>query len=67
MITKDTRIADAIRICPDAVDIFARHGLGCCGCMCASAETIEEGALMHELDVQAIVDDLNAACKAEND
>lgn len=63
VITKDTTIAEALRLCPDAPEIFNDVGMGCCACLAASAETIEEGALMHEVDAQAIVDKLNAACK----
>lgn len=63
-ITKDTTIAEAIKLCPNAPDIFREHGMGCCGCMAASAETIGEGAEMHEVDAQKVVDELNAACSA---
>ena len=62
-ITKDTTIAEALRRCPSAPDIFNEVGMGCCVCLAASAETIEEGALMHEIDPQPIVDKLNAACE----
>ena len=63
VITKDTTIAEALRRCPNAPEIFNEVGMGCCSCLAAAAETIEEGALMHEIDVQALVDKLNTACK----
>ncbi|HEY3298489.1 MAG TPA: DUF1858 domain-containing protein [Armatimonadota bacterium] len=63
IITRETPIFEAIRICPDAAAIFERHGMGCCGCMAASAETVEEGALMHDIDVEAILRELNAKCE----
>jgi hybrid cluster-associated redox disulfide protein len=63
IITKDTRISDAIKLCPGAPEIFRDLGMGCCVCMAASAETIGDGAEMHEVDVQTIVDRLNAACE----
>jgi len=63
IITKDMTIAEAMRICPHAPEIFDRHGMGCFVCMAASAETIEEGAEMHEIEAQVIVDELNAACE----
>jgi len=66
MITKEMTIAEALRLCPSAPEIFNEVGMGCCACLAASAETIEDGALMHEVDPQAIVDKLNASCdKAE--
>ena len=64
-ITRDTRISDAIVICPNAAEIFEQYGLGCFSCMAATAETIEEGASMHGIDVQAMLDDLNSACESE--
>jgi hybrid cluster-associated redox disulfide protein len=63
VITKDTTIAEALRLCPNAPEIFNEVGMGCCACLAASAETIEDGAFMHEVDVQAIVDKLNAGCE----
>jgi hybrid cluster-associated redox disulfide protein len=62
-ITKDTPISEVITVCPDAAEILERHGMGCCGCMGASAETIEDGALMHNIDVQPILDELNEKCE----
>ena len=61
-ITKDTRISDAIRMCPESALVFERLGMGCYSCMAASAETIEEGALMHDVDVDEILKELNASC-----
>jgi hybrid cluster-associated redox disulfide protein len=62
-ITKDMPIAEVIRICPEAARILSNHGMGCVGCMAASGETIEEGAAMHNIDVQDMLDELNAACE----
>jgi hybrid cluster-associated redox disulfide protein len=62
-VTKSTSIADVINVCPNAVEIFNRYGMGCFACMAAAAETVEEGALMHGIDVNDILKDLNAACK----
>jgi len=63
-ITKDMQIVQAIRICPTAAEVFERYGMGCMGCMASSSETIEQGALMHGIDVEAILRDLNNACEA---
>lgn len=64
-INKDTMIADAVRLCPAAAEVFGRHGMGCLVCMAAQDETVEQGAEMHEIDVQALVDELNAACSEQ--
>jgi hybrid cluster-associated redox disulfide protein len=66
-ITKEMKIEEAMELCPRAPEIFAAHGLGCAVCLMSSAETIEEGASMHGVDVGAIVDELNAcACEEQN-
>lgn len=63
-ITKDTRIGDLLREYPRAAEVFARHGLGCIVCLGASMETVEEGAMMHGLDTDEIVVELNKAIDA---
>jgi hybrid cluster-associated redox disulfide protein len=62
-ITRDTNIADVVRICPNAPEIFGRFGMGCLGCLAAQAETIGEGAEMHGVDAQKLVDELNSSCE----
>jgi len=59
MITKQTAIIQVLRSHPLARDIFAKHGMGCIGCMGATTETIENGAKMHDIDVEALVKELN--------
>lgn len=66
LITRDTRISDVIKICPSAPEVFNRHGMGCFACMAASAETVEEGAQMHGVDVDAILDELNSVCQPQD-
>ncbi|MDO8585911.1 MAG: DUF1858 domain-containing protein [Armatimonadota bacterium] len=60
-VNKDTRIADLLRNHPQTADVFSGHGLGCFVCMGAAMETVEEGALMHNLDPDVIVEELNRA------
>ncbi len=59
MYTKDTKIGE-IAGNPAAAAVFAKHGLGCLGCMLANFETIGQGCAAHGLDVEAILKDLNA-------
>lgn len=56
---KDTLIIDALRIHPQARAIFAAYGMGCVGCMGSAAETIENGARMHGINVEALLIKLN--------
>jgi len=65
-ITKDTMIADVLEMCPRAPEIFRQFGMGCFACLAAAAETVEQGALMHDLDVDCLVEALNA-CECVED
>lgn len=57
--SKDTFIIDALRFHPKARDIFLKHGMGCIGCMGSTRETIETGAKMHDINLDALLEELN--------
>ncbi len=59
-VTKDMTFAQVMRMHPDVVKVFAKYNLGCIGCMGAQAETLEQGCRAHGLDVNDVVNDLNA-------
>lgn len=59
MITKDQSITDIVEMYPETVDVFLKHGMHCFGCMAARFENIEQGALAHGIDVDALMEDLN--------
>ncbi|MCX5808516.1 MAG: DUF1858 domain-containing protein [Proteobacteria bacterium] len=61
MIYKHMSIDDVVKTYPETVAIFERHGLGCVGCQAALFENIEQGAEIHGIDVNALVEDLNRA------
>ena len=60
-ITKDLNLSQVVRDYPATVPVFLRHGLMCIGCAAARFESIEQGALAHGLDVDALITDLNEA------
>lgn len=60
MIKKNTPIMEILRLNPRAREIFARHGMGCIGCLASTTETLENGAKMHDIDVDALLRELNA-------
>lgn len=66
-IARDTTIARAMELCPRAPEIFAAHGMGCAVCLISSAETVEEGAVMHGVEVEVILNELNACSCDEQD
>ena len=58
--TKDMKIHDAINMHPDAQSVFASFHLGgCSACAVGEDETIEEGAVAHEVDLDKLLDALN--------
>lgn len=59
-ITKDTTIGDILRIKPSAAPALMEIGMHCLGCPSAQGETIEEAAMVHGVDVDALIERMNA-------
>ena len=65
-ITKEMRIDEVIRAHPNPREIFAKHfGRGCLTCPGAQAESIWFGAMMHGIDADKIVQEVNKAAEKE--
>jgi len=54
-ITKDTIIADILKIAPEAVPFFRAIGMNCLGCAMASGETLGEACAAHGVDVDDLL------------
>ncbi len=61
MITKDMGIIEIAQNFPEVLPVFQQFGMGCIGCMAAHFETLEQGAAAHGVDVDEMVNALNAA------
>lgn len=61
MITKDMTITEIVQKYPQTVNVFTQFGLHCLGCAAARFENIEQGALVHGIDVDALIEALNKA------
>ena len=60
-VDKNSIIGDVIRENPDARKVIEKHfGNGCFTCPGINMESIGFGSMMHNLDPQAIVDEINA-------
>lgn len=59
MITKDMTIGEVVRMKENAPQILMSFGMGCIGCPSAQAETIEDAAKVHGLNLQDLLDALN--------
>ena len=60
-ITKEMPIGDVVQNYPQTVEVFLKHGLMCFGCAIARFENVEQGAMAHGINVDALIKDLNAA------
>ena len=58
-ITKEMSIGEVVQKHPETVPVFMRHGLGCLGCALARFENIQQGAVAHGIDVDALMKALN--------
>ena len=58
-ITKDMLVGEVIRSKPDAIDILLNFGLGCVGCPASQMESLEEACMVHGLDVNYLLEQLN--------
>ncbi|NLY19695.1 MAG: DUF1858 domain-containing protein [Tissierellia bacterium] len=57
--TKDMLIGDIIRINPETIRVLMMHGMGCVGCPSSQVESLEEAALVHGIDIDALMTALN--------
>ena len=58
-ITREMSIGEVVEKYPQTAQVFLRHGLMCFGCAIARFENVEQGAMAHGIDVEALVKDLN--------
>ena len=58
-ISKDIKIEEVVTQFPETMMVFMKHGLHCVGCHVSAFESIEDGAMAHGIDVDALVSDLN--------
>ena len=59
-VTKDTTIGDVLRIKPNAVPLLMEIGMHCIGCPASMGETVEEAAMVHGIDSDDLVAQINA-------
>lgn len=67
MITKDMGIMEVVAKWPETADVFMKHGMGCLGCAAARFESIEQGAMAHGMDIEALIADLNKVESGKKD
>lgn len=58
-ITKNMTLGEVLQVKPQTVKVFEEWGIHCSGCPAASMETVAEGAMLHGIDVDKLVEELN--------
>lgn len=59
-ITKDTIIADVLKIDEGTAPFFLEIGMHCLTCPGAIGETVEEACMVHGVDCDALLEKLNS-------
>ena len=57
---KDTRIGEILEKAPEKAEILLQVGMHCIGCPASQMETLEEACEVHGIDVEDVVEKLNA-------
>ena len=58
-ITEDMMVSQILDLNENLDAVFQRHGMPCLGCPGAMQETLREAAEGHDIDVAALIEDLN--------
>ncbi len=61
VITGDMILADVIRLEPRVLGTLITYGLACIGCPVSQLETVEEAAIVHGIEPDFLIEELNKA------
>lgn len=60
MIEKTTKIGELLELAPEKANILLEAGMHCLGCPSAQGESLAEAAMVHGLDVDALMEKIAA-------
>ena len=63
-IEKDTIIGEVLDIAPQSAPLFLASGMHCLGCPSSRGETVEEACMVHGIDCDAFLAQLNRFLEA---
>ena len=66
-ITKDTIIGDILDVAPQTAPIFLSIGMHCLGCPSSRGETVEEACMVHGVDADAFLAQVNRFIEASEE
>ncbi|MCM1136287.1 MAG: DUF1858 domain-containing protein [Clostridium sp.] len=59
-ITKEMTIGEILRTNPDVAPVLMEAGMHCLGCPSAQAESLEEAAMVHGMDINDLMSKIEA-------
>lgn len=59
VVTKDMIIGEVVMLDEGIAPILMSAGLHCLGCAMASGETVEEACIVHGMDCDALIEEVN--------
>ena len=59
MITKDMTIGEIVNADSSKAEVLMSFGMGCVGCPSAQAETLEEAAIVHGINLDDLIEAIN--------
>jgi hybrid cluster-associated redox disulfide protein len=65
MIDKKMSIEEIVKRYPETIAVFEKYGLGCAGCQAALFEDIQQGAEVHGIDIDTLLNSLNQALEKD--
>jgi len=64
-VTKEMRISELLEVSSGLEPILRNHGVGCMGCPSRHNKTLEDIAMGHGMDADAMVNEMNEYLKAQ--
>lgn len=58
-ITKEMTIGEILNTNPDVAPVLMEAGMHCLGCPSAQGESLEEAAMVHNMDIDMLMDKIN--------
>lgn len=65
MISKDMTIAEIIQTNQNIIPILLDSGMHCIGCPSAQGESLEEACMVHGIEVEDLLEQINSCLSAE--
>lgn len=62
---KDTKIGEILEKAPEKAELLIEAGMHCIGCPASQGETLEEACMIHGIDVNDLVAELNEVDEEE--